>query len=219
MSNRIIYELGGLNLNTADIVINSATGILDQPELKERKSQDWNEAHGLIIDRSAPRFKERNIALNFTFVAANSTTMTTTIASISNALRSAGLKMLKITLPDLTDKPLIYYVALNGTIQYNRKYTGGAIVVNGTINLIEPEPQKKIYKATGKVAASLTTSSTAPINVYFDEANIVFDVQGASQTNSHTFTTNGDHYVVITGDIDNLTVNSVTNLTSVWTLL
>lgn len=61
---RIIYKLNGYNLNELGIIVKSADGLIDLPELKKRKECDWADMHGKIIDTRRPYFEPRTITLD-----------------------------------------------------------------------------------------------------------------------------------------------------------
>ena len=61
---RIVYKLNGYNLNTLGIIVKSADGLLDMPDLKKRKECDWADMHGKIIDTARPYFDARKITLD-----------------------------------------------------------------------------------------------------------------------------------------------------------
>lgn len=61
---RIVYKLNGYNLNELGIIVKSADGLIDLPELKKRKECDWADMHGKIIDTRRPYFEPRTITLD-----------------------------------------------------------------------------------------------------------------------------------------------------------
>lgn len=61
---RIVYKLNGYNLNSLGIIVKSADGLLDMPDLKKRKECDWADMHGKIIDTARPYFDIRKITLD-----------------------------------------------------------------------------------------------------------------------------------------------------------
>lgn len=61
---RIVYKLNGYNLNELGIIVKSADGLIDLPELKKRAEYNWPDMHGKIIDTRRPYFDTRKITLD-----------------------------------------------------------------------------------------------------------------------------------------------------------
>ena len=105
----------------------------------------------------------------------------------------------------------------HATANYDGQMTG-----KFTIKLREPEPVKRVikYTSTGEATKTVTLTITSPrlVNIYWGDGSHTFDVSGTSQVVTHNYTAKGDYYIVITGNIDE--ISSLThNGTLVWSKL
>ena len=106
-------------------------------------------------------------------------------------------------------KPLLFEVYLSEGVDikktWNEKYMTGTF----NLKLREPEPVKKVIKhirtGEGDKTVSITVTSTKLLNIYWGDRSHTYDVSGTTQTVTHTYTVNGTYYILVTGNIDEIT--------------
>lgn len=215
---RIIYTINGTDLATLGITVTAADGLLDLPAPRERTKQEWSDMHGDMISHSAPTYGSRSIELHCTMVCPTPEFFIQASRTLHNLFFCGDLLRLVVT---IGSKSLYYLVYLNGEIEYGRKWAGGQILASFTLHLCEPEPFKRIYKATAKSVTLTVSKCATPVNVYWGNERTSIDYDMGVGSITHTFSDYADkkeHIVIITGDIHNLTSN-MTNSTLVWNLL
>jgi hypothetical protein len=119
-------------------------------------------------------------------------------------------------------KPLLFEVYSSEGVDIKKTWSERNMVGTFKLKLREPEPVKRVIKYTrmsdANKTASITVTSSKLLNVYWGDGSHTYDVSGTAQTITHDFTADGDYYIVITGNIDE--INSLTtNGTVIWNKL
>ena len=214
----ITYSLNGNDFfSTYGIRVSASFGLVEPLATKPPQIQaDWPNEHGAAIDLSQVVYQPRNIQLQCFLVADNNDDFIAKVQAFEAELRKPNSQRLTVWVH--STKPLIYQVYCPDAISINKQFrNGGQVVGELSINLIEPETVKKVIKYTG--AGTFTASWTSPktYQVYYDDGTKQSDLYGAFSL-SKTFATAGDHYIVITGDIDSI-ASFTTNGTTTWSKL
>ena len=108
----------------------------------------------------------------------------------------------------MPDKPLIYEVYVKDAIRISKEWSANLMVGTFTLNLIEPEPVKRVLKhfrngeSTKRVSITMTTRKD--VNIYWGDGCVSEDVCGTNLTITHDYTDNGSYYPVITGCIEEI---------------
>ena len=215
MSNRIIYQLGHLNLNDLGVVVKSADGLFDLPAPRARTEEQWADMSGKMVDTtSAPTFESREIDLDCSMVCASTSDLVTKSQALRDLFLAPDLLRLTVTIGNTS---LYYLVYLRDSIEFDRKWGEGAILASFTLSLVEPEPFKRVYKATVAENAKVTAELTAvhPVNIYWGDGKVTYDASNGKV--SHTYAAAGEVVIIITGDIKQLK-STITNATLIWTL-
>ena len=225
---RIVYKLNGYNLNTLGIIVKSADGLLDMPDLKKRKECDWADMHGKIIDTARPYFDTRKITLDCAWpIAANgSYNIQTAEQKIREDLLALGaLVRLEVEFDSsILAKPLIFNVIQDKGITFGRKYSGSDVLLTFKIQLIEPQPCKMVLESkysrnnNTRTTTSVAITSTAMFDVDWGDGTTTFDVK-TSEAVTHTYSGQGTYYVIISGDVAAITsLTKSSDLDTLWTL-
>ncbi len=210
----VIYKIDGNNLKTTyGITIRDSDGVLDVPGLKEPVTNDWADRHGVEVDLDTPIRKSRVITLQAFLEATDPQQLIERIAAFDTLIMSSGLKQLIITMTDI-DIPLIFMVYCEEGIKFDKKWTPGDTAALFELVLIEPEPVKiygKVTTAIGTMAVSLVFAGQTEdmlINVNWgDSVSETLTIgTGSNDTIQHTYTAEGDFYVLITGVLSGITV-------------
>lgn len=209
----LTYSLNALSFSSIGLYVAESEGVLDMPGQKEYFSVEWPDAHGLVLDLSRPRYKERVITLECAMVATGPENLQNQLNVLGQELRKPGTKRLKITPGNA--KPMVYEVYSSGAVTVKKKWRDGKIWARLTLTLTEPQPRKFVYTATG--AVSLTVTCPSPIALYWGDGSSEY-VQGVAQVKTHTYggTTGTVYYLIVSGEIEAATITNLTNLTLLW---
>lgn len=209
-------DLAGLGL-----IVKSSDGVLSQPDFKTPTSHDWKESHGTMVDLSARRLRDRTIKLVGYIVGDNPADLTNKVQQLFNVLSGNGMHMLRIIVPN-ANAPLFFQVYLQKKIDVKKQWKpNGPNVGELTIELTEPEPVKRVIS----FGASITTASIKmntngeAVNIRYSDGFAQLDaITSGTQTITHRFSTTGEHFAIITGNIDAIT-DYTTNGQTTWSKL
>lgn len=211
------YTIDGVDFKDYGVYVSDSEGVVSRPKLKEPASLSWDNYHGEVVDLNHKFYEPRKIVLSC-FIKANSKSeFVMKVAKFEQLFNSAGTQ--RIVIDVHPTKPLIYEVYCKDEIAVSKKWNDNLMVGTFKLNLIEPEPVKRILKhirvseATKTCTITLTTRKL--VNIYWGDGLVDFDVSGENLTISHNYAQNGDYYPVITGCIDEITYFS-TNAIVVW---
>ena len=217
------YYINGIAFTTFGVKVSGSKGLLNGLKIKEPLKVTWPDQHGEVVDLAAPRYEAREITLECFIKAASSTAFILAVQTFLAAFQKAGLQRLMIDVNDAveTRKPLLYEVYMAEGPDITKKWNATLMIGTFTLTLQEPEPVKCVYKfvpATGAMTVTFTITTTDPVNIYYGDGSNHLDVVTASGQKSHTYTTEGTFYIIITGVIENITAVTTTG-TQVWSRL
>lgn len=212
----VSYYIDGVDLKTYGVYIKSSDGLLSRPKPKKRLSADWEGYNGEVIDLSKRYYESRKIKLECFIKATDPTDFITKCNVFQAVFDKAWTRRLSVSVEG--NEPLVYEVCLLDDLDIKKTWHENIMVGTFAISLTEPEPVKKVLKYTrtgeGDKTVSITVTSTKLLNIYWGDGSHTFDVSGTAQTATHSYTTNGVFYIVVTGNID-----EITSLTSTGTLV
>lgn len=213
------YYLNGVSFDTYGVKVKTSQGMLDALELKTPLSLDWDGYHGMEVDLSAPRYGVRTITLECFSLAVDKSTSVQKLTEFFHELSKPGTHRLMIDTGE--SKPLVYEVYRQGSVKTERVWQGGVNVGVFTLELIEPNPIKKVYKhvrtTTANKTATLTITSEKEVAVFWGDGAKT-EARGTDILLSHDYAKNGTYYIVIAGVIEEIGAIT-TNATLVWNLL
>jgi hypothetical protein len=220
---KVSYYINGIDFLTFSVKVSASTGLLSGLKMKEPLKVTWPDQHGEVVDLAAPRYEAREITLECFIKAASPTAFILAVQAFLAAFQKAGLQRLMIDVNDgvVTRKPLLFEVYLPDGTDLSKKWNASLMIGTFTLNLKEPEPVKRVYSfvaATGAMQVSITLTTTDPINIHWGDGTVQNDVITATGAVTHTYSTAGTYYLVLTGVIENITAVTTT-ATLVWTRL
>lgn len=119
-------------------------------------------------------------------------------------------------------KPLVFEVYSSEGIDIKKTWNERSMVGTFKLKLTEPEPIKKVIKFTSdggdNDTLGITVTSSKLLNIYWGDGSHTYDVSGTAQTATHAFEA-GTYYIVVTGNIDEITSLTTTTGTIVWNKL
>lgn len=214
------YFLDGIDLRQYGVYVSDSDGLISKPKLKKPSSLSWPTYNGEVVYLGKKYYEPRMIKLDC-FLKADSTNEFIVKLNYFLALfDQAWTRRLSV----LTEgsEPLVYEVYLEDGIEVKKKWNKSKMIGTFSLTLKEPEPIKRVFKYTRTSDAdktvSITLTSTKLLNIYWGDGTHTFDVSGTSQTYTHNYSSNGTFYVVITGNIDEIS-SLTSNGILVWSKL
>jgi hypothetical protein len=219
----ITYYINGVTFSSLGVGVSQSKGIIDGLKFRDLKKMTWPDHHGEVVDLSAPRYEAREISLECFIKAATATAFILAMQNFLEAFQKAGLQQLILEVNDgvSTRKPLIYMVYMDSGVELTKKWSAASMSGSFTLKLREPEPVKRVYSftaAAGAMTASVAVTTTEPVNIYWGDTAVTYDVTTASGAATHTYATAGVKYIVITGVIEDIT-GVTTGATLIWSRL
>ena len=201
------YYINGINFDEFEVYVSASKGVTSKLSHKDNLQVDWNEYHGVAIDRDKkPRYQERTIQLDCFINATGYDDFITKCNNFISQFEKAGTVRFKIK---VGDNVLPYEVYCPDAFDIDKKWNDVHMVGTFKIKLIEPEPVKMVLRPTVK-ATTITLSSDKMLNVFWGDGTYNIDICGTNKTINHTYLTDPTEEIIITGvveDISNLTSN------------
>ena len=213
------YYIDGTNFKEWDIYVSESNGLLDRPKLKAPLKVDWDDYHGEVVDLRSKRVEAREITLNCFMRATGKLDFATKLNTFLDVFGKDGTQRLTVEIDP--DRPLIYEVYNESGISISKRWNDDLMVGTFSLKLKEPEPVKRILKFTRTSAATtatITLTSNKTVTVYWGDGSKTEDVYGTNTTVSHTYTKNGDYFIVVAGVIEDIT-GFTSNGAIVWNKL
>lgn len=213
------YYINDYLFTTGGVYVGESKGLIDGLKLKDPRRFTWPDHHGEVVDLTAPRYESREITLNCFLKASNMADFQAKILAFLARFMLPGLQRLKVVV-DPT-KPLLYLVYLPSGADVDKRWYPSKMVGTFNLKLKEPEPVKRVYgytAAAGSLTLSFAITTTEPVNIYWGDGSVTYDVITASGTVSHEYATAGSYYIIITGIIENIT-GVTTTATLLWSKL
>lgn len=218
MATPIIYKIDGNKFSDYDVTVEASHGVIDGLKMKEPLSVDWEDYNGRAVDLSAPRYEERVIKLDCWMKADSMIDFAVKVNNFLALFDKAGLHRLEIVID--TSKPLVYQVYRSDAVEIDKRWNDSLTIGRFTLTLVEPLPVKKVLKYTRTSDAdkqiSITFESDYVVNIFWGDGNVSSNI--AEGTTTHDYADDGTYYVVVGGNINDITSFTTTG-TVVWSRL
>ena len=212
------YYIDNIDIKSAyGVFISASSGLISKPKPKRPTARSWAEYNGEIPDLASTVYEARDIKLDCFIKADNREQFFAKVNGFLDLFDKDRTVRLMLDTGVGTSKPLVYEVYLNAQVEIEKAFDPGQLVGTFTLNLREPEPVKRVLKfeATAEaLQASITMTTEKLVSIYWGDTSETEDVSGTDKVTTHTYSTAGVYYIVITGNI-----NQVTALTSNATLI
>lgn len=154
----VLYNINGRYLRELEVFVSRSEGIGSVLKRKPVASYDWPEYNGLSVDLSAPRYEARQITLDCFILGGTWQEMLYRFNSIiRDEFSKPGLQRLMIEFPLWGYDPLIYQVYMQEDAQLEKTFKEGRMAGTFKLQLIEPNPLKRVYYTTSdKITLNLT---------------------------------------------------------------
>lgn len=216
-------------LTTYGVHVSGSTGLVGRPDFKNPQKYNWDYLNGEWIDLQQRRYKPREIRLKCWLKANTKQAAIDNLNTFLKAFDTSSLIRLHVDFLQNNSgqvqtgiKGLFYLVYLSKTDSKNVLWRAGKQILTFDITLTEPSPIKRILMTGGTDAGTVTITytSTSEFDIHWGDGNATYDCIGTSQTASHALAA-GTHYIIITGnigDISSMTVATSTPELTVTTL-
>lgn len=206
----IYYD--SVNFSDLGVIVEKIDGPLDMPAKKDPLKVNWKDYHGEVIDLVKPVLDIRYIELKCWIKAHTQDELTSKVETLKSYLQQPGTQRLML---ETGTKPLVYEVYHPGDLKVENKWrNAGPYFARFTLKFQEPEPVKRVLKVTGS-SCSITLTSSKILSVYWGDGNRTMNVRGTAVTLNHTYSGAGPFYVIIAGNIEEVTAFS-TDAAIVW---
>lgn len=202
------YYLDGVNLKEYGVYVSDSKGLAGRLARKDSLTVDWDNYHGIVRDKKRPRFKERNIQLECFMEASSRYAYIEQLNRFFSTLDGEDTQRLKVEYAGIA-KPLVYEVVCLDEADPNKKwgrYNEGTMVGTFTLKLVEDEPVKRVLRHVGTAGSksTITVTSSKLLNIYWGDGTHTYNVSGTGKTVEHTYETEGEFEVIITGVIEDI---------------
>lgn len=206
------FYVNNINFKSLGIVVEKLDGVLQMPQRKDPLRVDWEDYHGEVVDLMKPVLDVRNIELRCWMKAASQDELVSKWRTLCDILESPGTFRLQI---DAGTKPLLFDVyhpeQLDTTVKWRKI---GPYFHRFTLRLREPVPVKRVLKVTGS-SVNISLTSRKILEISWGDGNKTMNVYGTGTSVSHTYASAGTYYVLINGNVEDITDFS-TDAVVVW---
>ena len=213
------YFIDGVNIKEAyGVCVSGSDGVLDRPKLKAPLSLDWSNYHGEVVDLNHKYYEPREITLSCFVKADTKMDFINKVSQFTKLFDKNGTQRLMISVHPT--KPLIYEVYCKDAIAISKTWSNDLMVGTFKLKLIEPEPVKRILKhfkvGSSSATCQILLKSIKSLNIYWGDGSVDHDIYSENgQGFAHTYTNDGEYFIVITGCISEIAEFS-TNAIVVW---
>lgn len=170
--NEVKYVLNGHLFKDFGVYVSDSPGITDGLERKPVQTYDWAEYHGTSPDLRKPKYKERKFTLKCFIDADNWENLFEVFKDfIREQFSKPGTQRLHIE--PFGFKTIPYEIYMQEDIKLDKKFKQGRMVATFDLNLIEPNPVKRVLK---------TTLDTFKLSYDIDSETEIFFGDGTKQT-------------------------------------
>lgn len=214
------FKINRTAFSSYGVTVQRAKGLVDALERKEPLQEAWDNYHGDQVDLSSPTFEGRDIELECWIRASNKDSLVNQFNNFISQFDKSGLQQLLV---DIGTRSLVYAVFRKERIAIDNRWKEiGEVFGSFTIKLREPDPVKRVLRQVVTSSAnhqvSITLSCSKLLTIHWGDSQSETNIHGTNQTLTHTFSQNGEYYIVISGNIEEIT-GFTTNAIVVWNKL
>lgn len=204
-------HVNGVNFKSLGVIVEKIEGVLDMPERKDPLTFDWGDYHGEVVDLMKPVFGVREFQLRCWIKASSKEDLIQKWVTFKSYFEQPGTQRIQL---DAGSKPLVFEAYHKDRLEIENKWRDGVLFGRFTLKLREPEPVKRVLKVNGS-SCTITVSSKKLLSVHWGDGSKTMNVYGSGKTVSHTYSGAGEYYVVVAGNIEDITSFS-TDAAIVW---
>ncbi len=153
------HILNGKNFKDFGVYISESQSLFDILKVKNLTKNDWKEYHGHSVDLSVKKVEARVIVLKGFVLGDNWEEMRSNFYELFSELNKPGTQRYAIEPFGMT--PLYYEVYREDAIDLKKNFTNGKMVGLFSLEMIEPNPMKKILKVDADAINLKITGDTS----------------------------------------------------------
>jgi hypothetical protein len=211
------YYVDGKNFKDYGVYVSKSTGVVGGLAKKDALSVDYDNYHGLVVDKSRPRYKERTITLECFIQASGRSNFVEMANYFMSQFDKAGDRRLKVEYDGET-RPLLFEVDRAAEADIDKTWNDELMVGTFNMKLRECEPVKRILRHIGSGTATIKVTTAKMLNIAWGDNSHTYDVSGTDKTVTHTYDVSGTYDIVISGVIEDIT-SFDTNCIIIWNRL
>lgn len=232
----VTYKLDGVDFAIYGVHVSKSSGLISRPKPKKADGVDWANMHGVAQVVEETYCDVRNIKLTCFIKASTRWDYVTQLNNFARAFDAPGTHRLEIVI-DGSHHPLIYEVAIDGDIDPDKTWSDSTMIGTFTLKMREDMPIKKLYTFkpdSSDYKRELVIDSDKALTIYWGDGSVDYDVmnngpvmtgrtygQDGIVTVKHEFsaqTYEHDTYILIAGNIEEISSITAENLTLVWSI-
>jgi len=211
------YYVDGTSFKSFGVYVSKSTGIIGGLQKKDGLSVDYDDYHGVVVDKKRPRYKERTISLECFIEASSKAAFVEWANLFISKFDKSGNTRLSIEFSGYT-RPLVYEVDRPNETDIEKTWNDELMVGTFTLKLRECEPVKRVLRWIGTGTATIKVTTAKMLNIYWGDGSYNYDVSGTNTEVTHEFTTDGVYDIIITGVIEDIK-SFETNCIVIWNKL
>lgn len=206
-----VYKIDYETFKSFGVYVKQGDGFFDALKMKEPFKVDWPDYHGEVLDLSDPRYEARNLTLECFCYAHTKEDFDEKIKRFLNKFYGAGTKRLSL---DASGLIFNYEIYMASEVKVKKKFRSIDMVGEFTLELIEPQPIKRIIyflSGGGNNTVSVSFTTRKPLTIYWGDGTHLDNVIG-TVTKTHSYSADGAKYVIIAGvieEVSNLSTNGI----------
>ncbi|MGQ1934942.1 phage tail domain-containing protein [Ornithobacterium rhinotracheale] len=217
----IEYYINGVLFKDLKVFVKESIGLIDPPSLKKVNTIDWEDYHGVYVDLTNRKFEPRKIILKCFVIGDNWTDLYYNYNTFLSLFQQNGLQELILNVPfgldsrhyaKVSARPLPFYVYLSRQTNLVKRIKDSEVVGEFDIELVEPNPLKRIYVAQSENVTYTNSEQKFPIT-YFTESGIREIMSGEKIS----FSVNGKFKLIcFAGENEDLANINLTDSIEIW---
>lgn len=208
------YYVDGKNFKDFGVYVSKSSGLVGGLAKKEALSVDYDTYHGVVVDKSRPRYKERTITLECFIEASGKAAFVEWANMFISQFDKAGDRRLKVEYAGET-RPLVFQVDRNDATDIEKVWNDELMVGTFQLKLRECDPVKRVLRFVGIGNANIKFTSIKKVDISWGDGNYDNNIFGSNITVSHNFTLNGVYDIILAGVIEDI-MDFSTNCIVVW---
>jgi len=196
------FYIDNIALTDYGVRVSKVAGIIGLLKPKQRNTEEWTGHHGKMYDTSKPVYEERDITLDCWVTATSKFDLIEKLKQFTEAFNKDGFIQLKVNIDIenyLLYNVLVFNVVNTSESDYSVSYNTQKQIGTFQLKFVEPEPVKKVIRAT-QANTTISFDSTKAVNIHWGDGHSDYDLVGTGIEVSRAVPY--DTYISITGDVD-----------------
>jgi len=144
----LVWKINDVDFIDYGVYVSASKNLMEALEMKDPEVEKWAGQHGEFLDLTAPRYEARVIELECFLAGQGKLDFFNKVRAFVQAIQKKGLQKFTV---ETSDKPLIFMVVMQNSMDLDKKWNEEEMVGTFSITLREPQPIKRLlrYEHTG----------------------------------------------------------------------